>query len=239
MQTVLVTGASAGFGAAIARRFAAADYHVIAAARRLEKLTELPGAQVLPLDVTDRAAVTAALSDLEVDILVANAGLALGMQPAAKADLDDWDTMVQTNCAGLMYCVRAVLPGMVVRGRGHVLTMGSIAGTYSYPGGNVYGATKAFVDRFAMNLRADLAGSGVRVTNIEPGLVGGTEFSKVRFHGDDAKAAAVYAGTVPLTADDVCEAVYWAATQPAHVNINRIELMPVCQSFGPLPIHRD
>ena len=154
------------------------------------------------------------------------------------ADLDDWDQMVDTNCKGLVYATRAVLPGMVARGRGHVLNLGSVAGSYPYPGGNVYGATKAFVHQFSLNLRSDLHGTGVRVTCIEPGLCGGTEFSVVRFGGDQARASAVYAGVDPLTADDVAASVHWAASQPAHVNINTIELMPVAQSFAPFQIHR-
>jgi 3-hydroxy acid dehydrogenase/malonic semialdehyde reductase len=147
--------------------------------------------------------------------------------------------MIATNVRGLAHVTRALLPGMVERGRGHVINIGSIAGTYPYPGGNVYGATKAFVHQFSLNLRSDLHGTGVRVTNVEPGMVGGTDFSKVRFDGDQAKADKVYEGTTPLTADDVAESVYWAASQPKHVNINVIELMPVVQSFSPLQIFRD
>src|ERR1700742_1145798 len=215
--TVFVTGASSGFGAAVARRFAADGARVIAAPRRVDRVKDLAsefGAQVLPLalDVRDRPAVAAAVAGLPaefsaVDVLVNNAGLALGLNPAQDADLDDWDQMIDTNCKGLVYCTRAVLPGMVARGRGHVINLGSVAGTYPYPGGNVYGGTKAFVHQFSLNLRADLHGTGVRVTCIEPGLVGGTEFSVVRFGGDAAKAANVYANTAPLTAADVAEAV--------------------------------
>ena len=146
--------------------------------------------------------------------------------------------MIDTNCKGLVYCTRAVLPGMVTRGRGHVINMGSVAGSYPYPGGNAYGGTKAFVHQFSLNLRSDLHGTGVRVTCVEPGLAGGTEFSVVRFQGDKDKADAVYAGTQPLTPDDIAEAVYWAASLPAHVNINTIELMPVAQSFAPFQVHR-
>jgi 3-hydroxy acid dehydrogenase / malonic semialdehyde reductase len=246
---VLVTGASTGFGAAIARRFAAEGARVIAAARRAGRLAELAaefGSSVLPvkLDVRDRAAVNQAIADLpaefaDVDILVNNAGLAKGLQPAQQADVDDWDQMIDTNCKGLVYCTRAVLPGMVTRGRGHVINMGSVAGSYPYPGGNAYGGTKAFVHQFSLNLRSDLHGTGVRVTCVEPGLAGGTEFSVVRFQGDKDKADAVYAGTQPLTAADIAEAVYWAASLPAHVNINTIELMPVAQSFAPFQVHRE
>jgi len=171
-------------------------------------------------------------------VLVNNAGLAEGLEPAQNADLDDWEHMVDTNCKGLMYLTRAVLPGMVARGRGHVVNMGSVAGTYPYPGGNVYGATKAFVRQFSLNLRSDLHGTGVRVTCIEPGLSAGTEFSLVRFHGDTERAAGVYADTQALTADDIAETVHWATNRPPHVNVNLIELMPVCQSFAPFQIDR-
>jgi 3-hydroxy acid dehydrogenase/malonic semialdehyde reductase len=247
-KTVFVTGASTGFGASIARRFAADGARVVVSARRADKLAELAaelGDRVFPLelDVQDRAAVEQAVGRLpaefaEIDVLVNNAGLAKGLQPAQRADLDDWEQMVDTNCKGVMYCTRAVLPGMVERGRGHVITIGSIAGTYPYPGGNVYGATKAFVHQFSLNLRSDLRGTGVRVTNIEPGMVGGTEFSKVRFDGDQDKADSVYSGTQPLGPEDVAESVHWAASLPAHVNVNTLELMPVVQSFSPLDIYR-
>jgi 3-hydroxy acid dehydrogenase/malonic semialdehyde reductase len=247
-QTVFVTGASAGFGAEIARRFAAADARVVIAARREDRLDQLAAelgerVHAIVLDVRDRAAVDAAIAALpvafaEIDILVNNAGLALGLEPAPRANLDDWEQMVDTNCKGVMHVTRAVLPGMVARRRGHVVNLGSVAGTYPYPGGNVYGATKAFVHQFSLNLRSDLHGTGVRVTCIEPGLVGGTEFSVVRFAGQTEKAAAVYANTQPLTAGDVAEAVVWATAQPTHVNINVIELMPVVQSFAPFQIQR-
>jgi 3-hydroxy acid dehydrogenase/malonic semialdehyde reductase len=248
MTTVLVTGASAGFGAAIARRFAADGDHLVIAARRLDRLRQLAadlGPAVLPveLDVRDQGAVADTLAGLpapfaEIDVLVNNAGLALGLEPAQAADVDNWDQMIDTNCKGLVWCTRVVLPGMVERRRGHVINLGSIAGTYPYPGGNVYGATKAFVRQFGLDLRADLAGTGVRVTTIEPGLVGGTEFSVVRFGGDQDRVDALYRDADPLTADDVAESVHWAATLPSHVNINSIELMPVSQSFGALPVHR-
>jgi len=246
--TVFVTGASAGFGTAIARRFAADGARVVAAARRTERLEELAaefGGAVLPvaLDVRDRAAVHRAVQTLPadfaaVDVLVNNAGLALGLEPAQSADEDQWDQMIETNCRGLTTCTRAVLPGMVARGRGHVINIGSIAGHYPYPGGNVYGATKAFVHNFSLNLRSDLHGTGVRVTCVEPGLAGGTEFSDVRFGGDRERAAAVYEGTKPLLPEDVAEAVAWATAQPAHVNVNTIELMPVAQSFSALQVDR-
>ena len=247
-RTVFVTGASAGFGEAIARRFAADGARVIVSARRSDRIAELAkelGSAILPLalDVRDRAAVADAVSGLPpefaaIDVLVNNAGLALGLEPAYEASLDDWDAMIDTNCKGLAYCTRAVLPGMVERGHGHVINLGSIAGTYPYPGGNVYGATKAFVHQFSLDLRSDLQGTGVRVTSVEPGLSGGTEFSVVRFGGDRGKAGQVYEGVHPLEAGDVAEAVHWAASLPSHVNINVIEMMPVAQSFGPLAVAR-
>jgi 3-hydroxy acid dehydrogenase/malonic semialdehyde reductase len=246
---VFVTGASAGFGASIARRFAADGDRVVVTARRADRIDELAkelGDAVLPItfDVRDRAAVAAAVAGLpaefaEIDVLVNNAGLALGLEPAYKADLDQWDQMVDTNCKGLTYCTRAILPGMVARRRGHVINLGSIAGTYPYPGGNVYGASKAFVHQFSLDLRSDLHGTGVRVTSVEPGLSGGTEFSVVRFDGDQSKADQVYQGVQPLGPDDVAEAVHWTASLPAHVNINVVEMMPVAQSFGPLPVARE
>ncbi len=246
--TVFVTGASAGFGAAITRRFVAAGARVVASARRVGRLTDLArelGACVLPLelDVRDHAAVDRAVTGLpadfaEVDILVNNAGVALGLEPAQRADLGKWDQMLDTNCRGLMYCTRAIVPGMVTRGHGHVINLGSVAATYPYPGSNVYGATKAFVHQLSLNLRSDLHGTGVRVTCVEPGM-SATEFSLVRFGGDEEKASAVYAGMQPLTAEDVAEAVFWAASLPAHVNVNTIELTPVAQSFAAFQVHRE
>ncbi|QYD69740.1 bifunctional NADP-dependent 3-hydroxy acid dehydrogenase/3-hydroxypropionate dehydrogenase YdfG [Paraburkholderia edwinii] len=245
---VFVTGASAGFGAAIARAFVKGGHRVVATARRKDRLDALArelGENLLPLelDVRDRAAVealSAALPDgfAAVDVLVNNAGLALGLEPAHKADLDDWETMIDTNCKGLVQVTRALLPGMVGRNRGHVINLGSVASSWPYAGGNVYGATKAFVAQFSLNLRADLTGTAVRVTDIQPGLCGGTEFSNVRFRGDDAKAAGVYKDMQPLTAEDIAESIFWVATRPAHVNINSIELMPVAQSFAGLSVHR-
>ena len=223
-------------------------FRVIAASRRLEKLEAQRsecGDRVLPieLDVQDRAAVESVVANLPkefaaIDVLVNNAGLALGLEPAQAAHMEDWDAMIDTNVKGLVYCTRAILPGMVTRGRGHVINLGSVASEFPYPGGNVYGATKAFVHQFSLNLRADLLGTGVRVTDVAPGLSGGTEFSEVRFHGDKAKAAAVYEGTEPLTADDVADAIHWAATRPQHVNVNSIQMMATCQAFAPFAIHR-
>lgn len=245
---VLITGATSGFGAEMARKFAQNGHKVIASGRRKERLDKLAaefGGAVLPveMDVTDKASIKNALAQLpagwqEIDVLINNAGLALGIEPAHKASLDDWETMIATNCKGLVTITREILPAMVERGCGLVINIGSVAGTYPYPGGNVYGATKAFVDQFTHNLRADLVGTGVRATNIAPGLCGGTEFSNVRLKDDDA-AAKVYEGTVPLTAKDIAESAYWIATLPPHVNINYIEMMPTCQGFSPFAIKRN
>jgi 3-hydroxy acid dehydrogenase/malonic semialdehyde reductase len=247
-RTALVTGASSGFGLSIARRFAADGARVVIAARRGDRIAALAHelgdrALAVELDVRDREAVEFAITNLppafaDIDVLVNNAGLAKGLEPAQRADVDDWDQMVDTNCKGLMYATRAVLPGMVARGRGHVINLGSVAGSYPYPGGNVYGASKAFVHQFSLNLRSDLHGTGVRVTCIEPGLAGGTEFSTVRFNGDQDRARGVYTGVDALGPDDVAEAVHWVASLPAHVNVNVLELMTVAQSFAPFQIHR-
>jgi 3-hydroxy acid dehydrogenase/malonic semialdehyde reductase len=247
-MTVFVTGATAGFGLAIVRKFAADGAKIVGTGRRADRLEQLKGEMgntFLPLtfDVGKRKEVEAAIAGLpaefaDVDILVNNAGGALGLDPAQTANLDDWDGMISSNINGLVYCTRLLLPGMIARKRGHVVNLGSVAGEFPYPGGNVYGAAKAFVHQFSNNLRADLLGTGVRVTTIEPGLAGGTEFSQVRFKGDEQKAAAVYAGTEPLTADDVADAVHWVATRPAHVNINVVQMMPSCQAYGPLAVKR-
>jgi 3-hydroxy acid dehydrogenase/malonic semialdehyde reductase len=246
--TILVTGATAGFGAAMTHRLVRDGHRVIAAARRADRLEALRaelGAAVLPfaLDVTDAAAVAALPGSLppawrEVDVLVNNAGLARGLDPAHKASVADWDTMVAVNVSGMMHMTHALLPGMVERNRGHIINLSSTAAIYPYPGGHVYGASKAFVTQFSLNLRADLVGTSVRVTDLEPGLVGGTEFSVNRFGGDTARAGAVYAGTVPLTADDIAEAAAWVVGLPPHMNINRMEIMPTCQAPGPLAIKR-
>ena len=173
-----------------------------------------------------------------IDVLVNNAGLALGTEPAQRASLDEWQTMIDTNCSGLVTVTHTLVPGMIARGRGHIFNLGSVAGTYPYAGGNVYGATKAFVRQFSLNLRTDLLGTPLRVTDIEPGLCGGTEFSNVRFRGDDEKAANVYANVEPLTAEDIADTIYWIATRPAHVNINTVEMMPVAQAPAGLAVHR-
>lgn len=248
MKTAFVTGASSGFGRAICRTLIGKGYRVIGGARRMDKLQALEaelGANftALALDVTDPVSLETAVekirdASLQIDLLVNNAGLALGLEPAHKASVEDWETMIDTNNKGLVYMTRAVLPGMVERNRGHVINIGSTAGSWPYAGGNVYGATKAFVRQFSLNLRTDLHGTALRVTDIEPGLVGGTEFSNVRFKGDDDKAGKTYENTQALTPEDVTETVWWVATLPKHVNINTVEMMPVSQSFAGLSVHR-
>jgi NADP-dependent 3-hydroxy acid dehydrogenase YdfG len=245
---VFITGATSGFGAAAARRYVAAGGKVIATGRRgdrLEALQQELGADnchTIELDVRDRAAMERAIAGIpapfdRINIVLANAGLALGLQPAAEADLDDWQTMIDTNVSGLVYTIRLLLPGLIERGGGHVVTLGSVAGEYAYPGGSVYGATKAFVRHFALNLRSDLQGKNVRVTDIEPGLTE-TEFSLVRFKGDDQKAAQPYAGTRAMTAEDIAESIFWATSLPEHVNVNKIQLMATTQAIGPFDIYR-
>ncbi len=248
---VLITGATSGFGAQMARQFVQNGHRVIATGRRQERLTHLAqelGANLLPItmDVTDKASIHHSLTQLaalpgdwqKIDVLINNAGLALGLEPAQLALLEDWETMIATNCQGLVNMTHAILPSMVTRGSGTIINLGSIAGAYPYPGGNVYGACKAFVNQFTLNLRADLVGTGVRATNLAPGLCGGTEFSQVRFKGDSAKAAKVYEGVTPLNADDVAQTAYWIATLPPHVNINYLEMMPTCQGFSSFNIKR-
>lgn len=245
---VFITGATSGFGAAAARKFAADGARLILTGRRGERLEALKKELKVPvhtivLDVRDRAAVEQAVAGLPrefapIDILVNNAGLALGIEPAHQASLDDWEQMVDTNVKGLMYVARAILPGMVARKRGHIINLGSVAGRYPYPGGNVYGGTKAFVEQFSLALRSDVQGANVRVTTIEPGMCE-TEFSLVRFAGDAAKAAKVYEGMKPLSADDVANCIHWAASLADHVNINVIEVMPVQQAFAGFAVHRE
>lgn len=245
---IFVTGATAGFGQSITRRFIANGHKVIASGRRAERLKELKdelgdNLYTVQLDVRNRAAIDEAIAGLptewrDIDVLVNNAGLALGVEPAHKANIEDWENMIDTNNKGLVYMTRAVLPAMVERNIGHIVNIGSIAGSWPYQGGNVYGATKAFVRQFSLNLRTDLHGTALRVTDIEPGLVGGTEFSNVRFKGDDGRADAVYEGTTALTAEDVTEAVYWVTTLPKHVNINTLEIMPVAQTLAGLKVHK-
>ncbi len=244
-----VTGATSGFGAAICRRFAREGHRLIATGRRADRLDALRRelgdalAHAIVLDVRDKDATLRAVAGLPadlaaVDLLVNNAGLARGLEPAQRASLDDWHEMVDTNVKGLMTMTHALLPGMVARDRGHVVNIGSTAASWPYEGANVYGGTKAFVNQFSLNLRSDLLGTRVRVTVIHPGMAGGTEFSNVRFHGDDARAAKVYERTDPLQPEDIAETVHWVATLPAHVNINAIELMPVAQAYAGLAVAR-
>lgn len=251
-HTVLITGATAGFGEATARRFLANGHQVIATGRRVERLemlkASLPENQqndlfTLVLDVCNNTQVESLTANLpddfsQITILVNNAGLALGLDPAHKALISDWDRMMDTNIKGLVHMTHAILPGMVERKCGHIINIGSVAGLYAYAGSNVYGASKAFVKQFSMNLRADLIGTSLRVTCIEPGLSAGTEYSNVRFKGDTARVEKVYQGVKALSADDVAEAIYWAATLPSHVNINALEIMPVQQSFAGTTVYR-
>ncbi len=248
-MTALVTGATSGFGAATARLFAKEGHKVVITGRRQDRLDALVaelGAErchALCFDVADRAAGQQAVESLpkafaDLDVLVNNAGGALGLDPAQTSNLDDWEQMVDVNCKGVMYMARAVLPGMMARHNGVIINVGSVAGSYPYPGGNVYGATKAFVHQFSLNLRADVVGSGVRVTSFEPGLAE-TEFSLVRFKGDSEKASQVYGKTQPLQPEDIAAMLYWIATQPPHVNVNLIEVMAEKQAFGPFVVKRD
>ena len=244
---VFISGATSGFGAAAARKFAADGARLVLCGRRADRLEELKKELKVPvhaftLDVRDRVAVEKAIAGLPgdfaaIDVLVNNAGLALGIEPAHKASLDEWEQMVDTNIKGLMYLTRCILPGMVERKRGHVINLGSVAGNYPYPGGNVYAGSKAFVEQFSLALRADLMGANVRVTSIEPGMCE-TEFSLVRFGGDASRAAKIYEGMKPLSADDVAECIHWVASLPDHVNINILEVMPVQQAFNAFNVHR-
>lgn len=249
MKTALVTGATAGFGLAICKTLIQAGYKVIGTGRRQDRLQALKselGEHFLPLafDVSNQEQTEDALNHRpegwqNVDLLVNNAGLALGLEPAYRTELDDWYKMIDTNIKGLVTVTRLILPEMVARNQGHIINLGSIAGNYAYPGGNVYGGTKAFVKQFSLNLRADLAGTAIRVTNVEPGLCGGTEFSNVRFKGDDEKAAKVYENVQSVQPQDIADIVLWLNQQPAHVNINRIEVMPVAQTFSPLAVAKN
>ncbi|WP_044195615.1 SDR family oxidoreductase [Hyalangium minutum] len=246
-STALITGASSGIGEACAVALSKAGARLVLTGRRRDRLEALAArlptpSHIIELDVRSRPAVETALSSLpapfsEVDLLINNAGLGLGMEPAHTADLDDWETMIDTNCKGLVYVTRVLLPGMVQRNRGHVVNLGSVAATYPYPGGNVYGATKAFVHQFSQNLKADLVGTRVRVTEVQPGMVE-TGFSVVRFKGDAERARKVYEGMQPLTPDDIADIVLFCITRPAHVNLNVVEVMPADQGFGPMNVKR-
>ncbi len=247
-KTIFITGATSGFGRACAVRFATEGWQLVITGRRFERLQEIcdqfPQTPIhaVQLDVCDRDATKKVINSLPedfsaIDVLLNNAGLALGLEGADKADLTDWETMIDTNIKGLCYLTRYILPTMVKRNQGHIVNMGSVAGTYPYPGGNAYGATKAFVKQFSKNLLTDLVQTGIRVTNIEPGLAQ-SEFSIVRFRGNRSEADNVYKGTQPLTPEDIAEIVHWTTSMPAHVNINTVEVMPVCQSCGPLVIHK-
>ena len=249
-KIALITGASSGFGKACARAFAAAGYALILVARSEEKLQQLAAelrsttaVHVACADMMDAVAVKALVQNLPepfraVDVLINNAGLALGVAPAYDADLNDWETMVDTNIKGLMRITHHLLPGMVERNRGHIINMGSVAGSWPYPGGNVYGGTKAFVQQFSRNLRAELLGKQIRVTNLEPGMAE-TQFSIVRMKGNTEKASQVYENTQPLTAGDIADIALWVASLPPHVNINTLEVMPTCQAWNPFAVSRD
>lgn len=248
--TVFITGASSGFGEACARRFAQAGWKLVITGRRTDRLDALAAelastteVLALTLDVRDRTAMQAAIDALpdgfaKLRGLINNAGLALGIEPAQRCSLDDWDTMVDTNVKGLMYATRMLLPRLIAHGAGaSIVNIGSVAGRWPYPGGNVYGATKAFVRQLSLNLRCDLAGTGVRVSDLEPGLCE-SEFSLVRFRGDQARYDATYAGADPVQPQDIAETVLWLMNQPAHININTLEIMPVSQSWAGFAIER-
>jgi serine 3-dehydrogenase (NADP+) len=248
IKTAFITGATSGFGRATARRFVEAGWRVVAVGRRAERLRtlvdELGDKWVHPaaFDLRDAAATQAALEALpegfrNIDLLVNNAGLALGTRPAQDASLDDWQVMIDTNVTALVTLTRALLPNLIAR-RGGIVNISSTAATYPYAGGNVYGGSKAFVSQFSLGLRSDLHGTGVRVTTLEPGMAE-TEFTLVRTHGDQAASDALYRGAQPLTADDVADTIHWIATLPTHLNVNRLELMPVSQSFAGFQVHRE
>ncbi len=243
---VLITGATGDFGKAFAQRFSAIGSKLVLHGRDKAKVDALcqlyPGSIGLVFDITDKNAMKSAIESLpashkNIDLLINNAGLALGLDKAYEANPDDWETMIDVDVKGLTLMTRLVVEGMASRKSGHIVNIGSTAGNYPYAGGNVYGAAKAFVKQFSLNLRADLTGTNIRVTNVEPGQVE-TQFSTVRFKGDKDRAAKVYANTKSLTADDVAESVFWAATLPAHMNINRLEIMPTTQSFAGLSVER-
>lgn len=249
-KIVLITGATSGIGEACARKFAQGGYDVIITGRRaqllanLKKELEAEGVRVLALafDVRNRNAATAAINSLplewqQIDVLINNAGLALGLEPEYEGSFEDWETMIDTNIKGLLTMTRLVVPRMVKRDSGHVINIGSVAGDAAYAGGNVYCGTKAAVKTITDGLRIDLAHTSVRVTNVKPGLVE-THFSNVRFHGDDARADKVYEGVKPLTGADIAEVVFYAASAPAHVQIAEVLVLATHQANGSV-LHRD
>ena len=248
MKTILITGATSGFGRAAVERFHGAGWRVIATGRRAERLDALVDAlgrerlHVAAFDIRDEAAMRAALDALPedfrgIDVLVNNAGLALGTAPAQRADLAQWKQMIDTNVTALATLTHALLPTLIER-KGAILNVSSVAATYPYPGGNVYGGTKAFVSQFSLGLRSDLHGTGVRVTSIEPGMAE-TEFTLVRTRGDQAASDTLYQGADPILPGDIAETLFWIATLPPHLNINRIEVMPVRQSFAGFQVARE
>ncbi|MCL1622920.1 SDR family NAD(P)-dependent oxidoreductase [Moraxella sp. Tifton1] len=248
-MNILITGVTSGFGRQITMDCVKAGHTVIGTGRRADKLAQIKaelGEDFIPLcfDVADLKAIKSALADLDdvllqdIDVLINNAGLALGLDSADKASIDDWQTMIQTNTLGLVQMTHQILPYMVAKNDGLIINISSTAGNYPYFGANVYGATKAFVTQFGLNLRADLIGKNVRVTNIEPGLCGGTEFSNVRFYGDDDRAGKVYENVAFIRPQDISNMVLWLINQPKHININRLEVMPTAQTFAGLTVHK-
>lgn len=258
---VLITGASVGFGRACAIEFAARGDSVIALARRKSHLISLQQeiatltntalgqrCEIIACDVCDIDTIKSSLDEIlarrkdefpsGISVLVNNAGLALGLSPADESDIKDWERMIEVNILSLVRLTRLILPQMVAKRAGHIINIGSIAGSYAYPGSTVYGASKAFVKQFSLNLRADLSSKNIRITDIEPGLAGGSEFSLVRFKGDEKRAQSVYEGTEPLNPKDIAEAVCWVAHLPSRVNINRLEMMPTCQAPAALAVHK-
>ena len=244
---VLITGATSGFGMSCAELFSRKGYKTILIGRRKKRLISISKKLKKPslplqLDVRDKKEVFKTISELpkdfkKISVVINNAGLAWGVEPAQDADLKKWETMIDTNCKGLIYMTKAVLPDLIKRNNGHIINIGSVAGTYPYSGGNVYGGTKSFVKQFSLGLKSDLLGTKIRITNIEPGMTN-TEFSKIRYSGDKKKANKVYEKMSPLTGLDIAETIYWCVERPKHVNINSIELMPLQQGFNFFAVSR-
>jgi 3-hydroxy acid dehydrogenase/malonic semialdehyde reductase len=247
-EIIFITGASSGFGEATAMLLAKHGAKVIIQGRNKDKLQKL--ANSLPhtnvhfttFDVSNKKDVDKHLSELpqefqDITVLINNAGLALGLEPAHECQLSDWEVMIDTNIKGVLYCTHTILPGMIKRNNGYIINIGSTAGNYPYPGGNVYGGTKAFLKQLSLNLRADLLGTNIRVTNLEPGMAN-TNFSNTRFKGDMERASKVYENLQPLTAQDIAETILWCITRPKHMNINRMEIMPTCQASGHLAVSK-